>query len=191
MHPAIPDAEISALLPRAQSGEAAAVEALYDLYADRLYRYLLARTGDSETAADLTTEVFFRGLKHIGRFQVQKDCPAASLSGWLYRIAANLAADYHRARRRRPETSLDEHEMTAGSDPDPLAVIEKREAAGRLAQAMEGLTEEQRIVVVGKFGEGMSNRQVAEWLGKSEGAVEALQHRALRALGRLLGVKKG
>ena len=101
----------------AQSGETAAVEALYDLYADRLYRYLLARTGDPDTAADLTTEVFLRGLKHLGRFRPQEDCPAASLSGWLYRIAGNLAADYHRARRRQPEASLDDQEMTASRVP--------------------------------------------------------------------------
>ena len=90
MHPPITDEQILSLVPRCQRGEAAALEQLYDLYADRLYRYLLTRTRDGEIAADLTTEVFVRVLQRIGGFRLNRARPAASTSAWLYRIAANL-----------------------------------------------------------------------------------------------------
>ena len=66
-------------------------------------------------------------------------------------------------------------------------VVEEREATARLSRAVESLSEEQRLVIIGRFGEEMSNAEVARWLGKTEGAVKSLQHRALRALGKLLG----
>ncbi len=190
MHAAIADTKVVSLMPGCQRGEKAALEALYDLYADRLYRYLLARTGDAEVAADLTCELFLRVIKHIGRFQLQADCPAASLSAWLYRIAANLAADYHRRRGKVQQVDLDQQEWLPAREPGPQAAAEQSEAFARLAEAVDQLTEEQRLVVLGRFAEGMSNGQVAAWLGKTEGAVEGLQHRALRALGRVLTGKQ-
>jgi RNA polymerase sigma-70 factor (ECF subfamily) len=189
-HQPITDAQVIPLVPGCQRGEAAAIEGLYDLYADRLYRYLLARAGDPDAAADLTTELFVRVIKHVRGFKLNKSCPAASLSAWLYRIAANLAADYHRERRRRDSASLDETLALPARGPDPQRVAEQRETSARLAAALEQLTEEQRLVVIGKFGEGLSNVEIALLLGKTEGAVESLQHRALRTLGRLLGVKE-
>jgi RNA polymerase sigma-70 factor, ECF subfamily len=187
MDPAIEDAQITALLPGCQRGETAAVEALYDLYADRLYRYLLARVGDADAAADLTTELFVRVIKHVGGFRLNPRRPAASLSAWLYRIAANLAADYHRQQRRAPEVGLSEDLPLPSRVASPHRVAEEREAMAGLSRALESLSEDQRLVIIGKFGEEMSNAEVARWLGKTEGAVKSLQHRALRALGKLLG----
>jgi len=189
MRTAITDEQIESLVPRCQRGEAAAVEALYDLYADALYRYLLARVGDRDAAADLTTELFVRVIRHVGGFRLNTARPAASFSAWLYRIAANLAADHGRARQRLPQVALDVQLPLAGRLPDPQEVVEQRETAGRLAQAMAQLSEDQRRVLLGKFGEEMSNAEVAAWLGKTEGAVKSLQHRALRALGRILGIE--
>jgi RNA polymerase sigma-70 factor (ECF subfamily) len=188
---AIEDSQILALIPACQRGDAGAVEALYDFYAGRIYRYLLGRTGDADAAEDLTTEVFLRVIEHVRRFRLNAERPAASFSAWLYRIAANLAADHHRARRRQPVSGLEDHDTLASPVPSPHHQAEKREGLERLSAAMEHLTEDQRLVVLGKFGEGMSNAQAAAWLGKTEGAVEALQHRALRTLGRLLGPKQG
>jgi RNA polymerase sigma-70 factor, ECF subfamily len=190
MHAAIADNAVISVLSGCQRGEKAAIEGLYDLYADRLYRYLLARTGEPEVAADLTGELFLRVMKHIGHFKMQADCPAASLSAWLYRIAGNLVTDYYRQQGRRHIVDLDEQESLPAHEPDPQAVVESQESYARLAAALGELTEEQRLVVLGKFGEGMSNGQVAAWLGKTEGAVEGLQHRALRALGRILTGKR-
>jgi RNA polymerase sigma-70 factor, ECF subfamily len=189
MYAAIDDAQVLSLIPACQEGEAGAVARLYDLYADRIYHYVLARTGDPSTAEDLTGEVFLRVVKHVRRFKLDTSRPASSVSAWLYRIAANLVADHHRLRRRRAEVDIDDEPLGLQS-PDPCDEIERREALKRLSGALEQLTEEQRLVVLSKFGEGLSNAQTAAWLGKSEGAIEALQHRALRTLSRLLGTKQ-
>jgi RNA polymerase sigma-70 factor (ECF subfamily) len=187
MQPAITDEQIISLLPQCQRGEAPAVEALYDLYADRLYRYMLARVGDPEVAADLTTELFVRVIRHMGSFRVNERRPAASFSAWLYRIAANLITDHHRQAKRVAQVSLTEELRLTDGEPSPQHLAEQREVFARLQRAMQGLSEEQRLVILAKFGEDMSNAEVAAWLGKSEGAVKSLQHRALQALGRLLG----
>ncbi|MCU0508264.1 MAG: RNA polymerase sigma factor [Anaerolineae bacterium] len=187
MQPAITDEQITSLLPQCQRGEAAAVGALYDLYADRLYRYMLARVGDPEVAADLTTELFVRVIRHMGSFKMNERRPAASFSAWLYRIAANLITDHHRQAKRAAQVSLTEELRLTDGEPSPQHLAEQREVFARLQRAMQGLSEEQRLVILAKFGEDMSNAEVAAWLGKSEGAVKSLQHRALQALGRLLG----
>ncbi len=185
MQPAITDEQILALLPRCQAADQAAVEAVYQLYGDRLYRYLLARTGDPDTAADLSTELFVRMIQHMGRFRLDHRRPAASFSGWLYRIAANLLTDHYRSRSRSP-VALSDDLPAPGRAADPQRLAEQHEVSAGLSAALNQLSEEQRLVIVGKFAEEMSNAEIAAWLGKSEGAVKSLQHRALRTLGRLL-----
>jgi RNA polymerase sigma-70 factor, ECF subfamily len=190
MQPAITDEQLLALIPRCQAADQAAIEAVYHLYGDRLYRYLLARTGDPDAAADLSTELFVRMIQHIGRFRLKRDRPAASFSGWLYRIAANLLTDHYRSRGRTPGALHDT--LPAPDDAtDPQRYAEQQETSAQLAAALEQLSEEQRLVILGKFAEEMSNAEVAVWLGKSEGAVKSLQHRALRTLGRLLAPTQG
>lgn len=106
VQPAITDEIIAALVTSCQIGETAAIGQLYDVYADRLYRYLLARVGNSDTAADLTTELFLWVIKSIGAFRLKWDRPAATVSAWQYRIAVNLIAEHYRARRRVPWLGL-------------------------------------------------------------------------------------
>ena len=189
IQPAITNEQIISLIPDCQRGDAAAMEALYDLYADRLYRYLLARVGNADIAADLTTELFLRVIKHIPRFRLNPDRPASSFSAWLYRIAANLVTDHHRAANRLQQVALESEAPLLADTPDPYQRSERQERVARLAQALTELSEDQRLVILGKFGEGMSNAEVAEWLGKTEGAIKSLQHRALRALGRILSAE--
>lgn len=190
MQAAITDEQITSLVPACQRGDVAALEALYELYADRLYRYALARVGDADIASDLTTELFVRVIKKIGSFRLNPRRPAASFSAWLYRIAANLITDHHRQSRRVTQVSLSEELRLPASGPNPHRTIEQRELLARLGNAIARLSEEQRLVILGKFGEDMSNAEVATWLGKTEGAVKSLQHRALQALGRLLGAEE-
>jgi RNA polymerase sigma-70 factor (ECF subfamily) len=185
----ITDQQIIPLLKGCQRGEAAAAEAIYDLYADRMYRYFLAHTGDAHTAEDLTGELFLRMIEHIGRFRVNAARPGASFSAWMYRIAANLTTDHHRRSRRYVDAPEDE-ELVGPGAPDPAQAAERREAMAALSGAMQQLTEEQRLVLIARFGEGLSNREVAELLGKNEGSVESMQHRALRRLGGLLRGKR-
>ncbi|MEA3336175.1 MAG: RNA polymerase sigma factor [Chloroflexota bacterium] len=186
MHRAITDQEITTLVLRCQRGEVDAVETLYELYADRLYRYLLARTGEPDVATDLTTELFVRVIDRISRFKLNRRRPAASVSAWLYRIAANMVTDHYREQQRLPQVSLNEQWPLPATRGNPEKVTEKQEEFELLSQAMTALSEDQRLVIIGKFGEDMSNAEVAAWLGKTEGAVKSLQHRALRAMARFL-----
>ena len=186
MQPAITDDLVAALVLGCQRGEAAALEQLYDLYADRIYRYLLLRVGDADTAADLTTELFLRVIKSIDAFRLDLERPAATVSAWLYRIAANLAAQHFRAQRRTSWLGLDDFEAHAAAEASPPVLAEQKEELSQLAHAVAKLNEEQRLVITGKFVETMSNAEIAAWLGKTEGAVKSLQHRALRSLARLL-----
>jgi RNA polymerase sigma-70 factor, ECF subfamily len=187
MQPAIADTQIASLLPGCQRGESAAVEALYDLYADRLYRYILVRVGDADAAADLCTELFVRVIQHVGGFRLNQQRPAASFSAWIYRIAANLVSDHHRQQKRNTELSLTDNLSMTAPEPGPMHQAERMETFASLGSAISKLSEDQRLVILAKFGEDMSNAEVASWLGKSEGAVKSLQHRALQTLGRLLG----
>ena len=189
MYTAISDTQVLTLIPACQRGDAGAVEGLYDLYADRIYHYVLARTGDVSASEDVTADVFLRVIQHVHRFKLDTTRPSASVSAWLYRIAANLVADHHRARQRRPTVNIEEDVPLVSAAPDPLQQADRREALERLSGALEKLTEDQRLVILCKFGEDMSNAQAADCLGKTEGAIEALQHRALRTLCRLLGAK--
>jgi RNA polymerase sigma-70 factor (ECF subfamily) len=186
MLPAITDEQIASLLPKCKQGDANALEALYELFADRIFRYLVARSGEPELAAELANEVFVRVMGSLGRFTLNQDRPAASFSAWIYRISANLLADHYRRGRRLAIVPAEEREMGQAHVPGPQGGAEQAEALRALATAMGRLSEEQRLVIVGRFGEGMSSAEMAAWLGKSEGAVKALQHRALHALGRLL-----
>jgi RNA polymerase sigma-70 factor, ECF subfamily len=85
-------------MPACQRGDAGAVARLYDLYADRIYRYVLARTGDPHAAENLTADVFLRVVQHVQRFKLDATRHASSVSAWLYQIAGNLVANYHRTR---------------------------------------------------------------------------------------------
>ena len=108
MYAAIDDTQVLNLIPACQRGDAGAIEGLYDLYADRIYHYVLARTGDVSAAEDLTAEVFLRVIQHVQRFKLDRTRPSSSVSAWLYRIAANLVTDFHRLRQRRPTVSIED-----------------------------------------------------------------------------------
>lgn len=182
----ITDQQVTDLLAGRQHNGRMVVEGLYDLYADRLFRYLLARVGDPDTADALTTEVFIRAMRYLDSYRLNPDHPAAALSAWLYRIAGSIAANYRRTQRRRPQTCELAEWLEANQTPDPAQQAAELEALETLSQAISQLSEDQRWVIVGKFGEEMSNAEIGHLLGKTEGAIKSLQHRALRTLARLL-----
>ena len=154
---------------------------IYDEYFGRIYSYIYHRLGDSRVAEDLTADVFLRMVESVKAEKAWQ----SSLTGWLYRIAHNLVIDYYRRQSKRDGPSLDERLVAAVESPslrmDTLLVQDQ------LRAAIQTLTEEQQQVVVLKFVEDLNNAEVAEVLGKTEGAVKALQHRALIALRRVLG----
>lgn len=169
-----------ALLRRAQQHDQAASGEIYDRYARRIHRYIYHRTGDANLADDLTGDVFVRMLEAARSNHFAQ----TSLQAWLYRIAHNLVIDYYRRRPEAPDLPL---ESTIGAIADgPASTVEMWLAHERLRNSMKLLTEEQRQVILLRFGEGLSAAEVAEVLGKAETAVWALQHRALAALRRVM-----
>jgi RNA polymerase sigma-70 factor (ECF subfamily) len=165
------------LVERAQQGDRDALEELYLLHFDRIYSYLHMSVGNRHDAEDLTTQTFLKMLEAIGRFRFQ----AAPFSAWLFRIAHNLAMDHFRASRRwQPEEDVPEPH---GSE-QVSAEEEALHSIGRksMLELIEGLSHEQQQVLTLKFVFNFGNGEVATILGKTEGAIKSLQHRALVSL---------
>ncbi len=172
--------EDNSLLDRVQEYDLPAIGEVYDRYAGRIYNYIYYRLGDTQLAEDLTGAVFIKMLEAI---QSSKSWQV-SFSGWLYRIAHNLVVDHFRRTQQDRAAPLDER-IVAG-DQDPVKTVERRLENDRLRLAIGQLTEEQRQVITYKFVEDLTNAQVAEIMGKTEGAIKSLQFRALASLRRIL-----
>jgi RNA polymerase sigma-70 factor (ECF subfamily) len=174
------DLELRKLIMSAKSGDAGAFGELYTRYAGLILRYLYARLREQESAQDLTQEVFVRVIKGIGGFEFRGE---KSFLGWLYTIAGNVLIGQAR-RKRAISTPLDESlELVDPHGQDAVHSIFDRVA---LEQAINQLTEDQQQVLMLKFFADMTNQEIATTLGRTEGAVKALQHRALHALQQIL-----
>ena len=166
-----------ALVERAQLGHRDALEELYLLHFDRIYSYLHLSVGNRHDAEDLTTQTFLRMLEAINRFRWRE----VPFSAWLFRIAHNLAMDHFRANRRvQPEEEPPEPPGSEESSAEDQAFRLLGHAG--MVELIEKLSPEQRQVLTLKFLYGFANIEVASILGKSEGAVKSLQHRALASL---------
>ena len=168
------------LLERARQLDEAALGELYDRYAPRIYAYIYRRVGDAQLAEDLAGGVFLRVVQAIHARRVWH----TSFRAWLYRIAHNVVADNYR--RQRPVVELELDEGLVAAEDDPVSAVAKRLSRQRLRTAISCLTLDQQQVLALRFGEGMTAREAAQVMGKSVGAVEALQHRALAALRRVI-----
>jgi RNA polymerase sigma-70 factor (ECF subfamily) len=170
----------STLLSRARAYDPVALAELYDLYAPTMYAYIYRRVGDPALAEDLTGELFLRVLRAI--------CDGVawrrSFNAWVYRAAHNLVVDHYRRSHRAEQVPLDESATAGGRPPDKA--IESRFEEERLRRALERLTPQQQEVLALRFGEGLTAREVGELIGKTTGAVEALQRRGLAALRRIM-----
>jgi len=169
--------DLRRLVGLAQDGDREALEALYLLHFDRIYSYLHLSVGNRHDAEDLTTQTFLKMLEAIGRFRWQ----SAPFSAWLFRIAHNLAMDHFRASKRwQPEEEVPEPDGAHESSAEEEAL----QSIGRksMLQLIEDLSSEQQQVLTLKFVFNFSNGEAAAILGKTEGAVKSLQHRALASL---------
>jgi RNA polymerase sigma-70 factor, ECF subfamily len=169
--------DLRPLVGLAQDGDREALEALYLLHFDRIYSYLHLSVGNRHDAEDLTTQTFLKMLEAIGRFRWQ----SAPFSAWLFRIAHNLAMDYFRASKRwQPEEEVPEPDGVHESSAEEEAL----QSIGRksMLRLIEDLSNEQQQVLTLKFVFNFSNGEAATILGKTEGAVKSLQHRALASL---------
>jgi RNA polymerase sigma-70 factor (ECF subfamily) len=171
----------AALLKRAKQYDEEALEEIYEEYAPRIYGYIYRRVGDSMAAESMVGEVFARMLNAIQSQQPWR----TSFRGWLYRIAHNLIVDHHRSQPDDPVLPLESQSVTAEGDPDD--VLRDKITRERLLSAVRQLTLGQQQVLVLRFGEGLTARETAAVMEKSVSAVEALQHRGLASLRRILG----
>src|SRR5207302_11001138 len=168
---------VRGLVERGQHGDREALEELYLLHFDRIYSYLHMSVGNRHDAEDLTTQTFMRMLESIKRFRWR----SAPFSAWLFRIAHNLAMDHFRASRRwQPEEEIPEPR----DEIEPSAEVAAMQSIGRqsMLELIEGLSTEQQQVLTLKFVFTLPNAEVATILGKTEGAIKSLQHRALVSL---------
>ncbi len=144
-----------------------------------VYRYAWWNTGSREDAEDITSEAFYRAFRHLDRY----DPDRASFYTWIMRIAHNLVIDHRRGRSGHFQVELD-RDMAA--EEELGEELQREEERRVLREAMGALTEEQRQVLVLKYVMEMKNAEIGKVLGRREGAVNALHHRALRKLGRIL-----
>lgn len=165
---------------RAQSFDEDALKSLYETYYPKIYGYAFLQMGDIQAAEDLASDVMLKMIESIRSYKF-KGLP---FGAWVFRIARNRLIDLHRRRRRRGEVDLSE--TLAGTLASPQSMAERALERGQLQVAMKHLTDEQRQVIVLKFIQGFDNRSIGRIMGRSEGAIKSLQHRALNALRRVL-----
>jgi RNA polymerase sigma-70 factor (ECF subfamily) len=157
---------------------------LYERYIDKIYNYVYYRTGNHHDAEDLTAKVFFQALNHIPRY-VQRGAP---FSSWLYRIAHNLVANWHRDRSRRQVVSLDRLASVARQGEDgPFEHAAQSEQRDELLTAIRRLPGDRQQLLILKFVERLPNAEIGQIMGRSEGAIKSLYHRTLVALRQELG----
>lgn len=173
------------LVQRAQAGDADAFGELYDRYVDMVYRYVYYRVSSAQLAEDLTSETFLRALRRISSFTWQ----GRDVGAWFVTIARNLIADHYKSGRYRLEMTTDDVSVSAGAalsvDGPEGAVLEAMQNKV-LLEAIKKLNPEQQECVVLRFLQGLSVAETAQAMGKNDGAIKALQYRAIRTLGRLL-----
>lgn len=168
------------LVRRAQQYEEDAIKQLYETYYPKIYNYAFMQMGDIQAAEDLASDVMLKMIESIQSYKFR----GLPFGAWVFRIARNRLIDLHRRRKRRGEVDLTETLSTALANPQALA--ERALERGQLQVALKHLTDEQRQVILLKFIEGFDNRSVGKLMGRSEGAIKSLQHRALGALRRIL-----
>ena len=174
----MPESEEQDILLSASQGNLEAFGVLYEKYVERIFNYVYYRTGNVHDAEDLTARVFYRALHHIHTY-TDRGVP---FSAWLYRIAHNLVANWHRDRSRHQEIPLsDAPTIHYKGEPPEVALMQTQERDALLRLIRQLPSERQHLLIL-KFLEHMSNAEIGKTMGRSEGAVKSLYHRTLLAL---------
>lgn len=176
--------EEAALVLRAQS-EPMAFGILYERYIDRVYAYIYHRVGNAQDTEDLTARTFYRALDKLHTYE-DRGLP---FSAWLFRIAHNLVANWHRDRGRRRFLSLDKLWSHSREGDTPEEHIEQEERHEALWEAIDSLPDDRRNLLLYKFSSRLSNLEIGEMMNKSESAIKSLYFRTLAALRKELETK--
>jgi len=167
-----------ALLVERAKEDPAAFGVLYKRYVKKIYNYIYYRTSNHHDAEDLTARTFYRALSNLDGYE-NRGFP---FSAWLYRIAHNLVANWHRDRSRRQMIPLDELVLASRPKTDPHRLIEANEEQETLLRAIRQLPADRQQLLILKFVEKMSNAEIGQVIGRSEGAIKSLYHRTLVSL---------
>lgn len=180
----MPDTEIKddVVLSKASKGDLEAFGVLYEKYVDRIFNYIYYRTGNVNDAEDLTARVFQRALHHIGSY-TDRGVP---FSAWLYRIAHNLVANWHRDRSRNQEIPLNEAPLLSKGEL-PESTLVRTQEQDALLRMIRSLPPDRQQLLILKFVDHMSNTEIGAIMGRSEGAVKSLYHRTLLFLRDQIG----
>jgi RNA polymerase sigma-70 factor (ECF subfamily) len=165
-------------LARASEGSREAFGVLYDRYAERIYNYIYYRTGNKHDAEDLTARVFFRAMRHITNYQDR----GVPFSAWLYRIAHNLVANWHRDNSRRQQVSLDDDYQISSGVNHPETELIRTEEQTVLLRVISKLPDDRQQLLILKYVEHMSNAEIGQIMERTEGAIKSLYHRTLISL---------
>jgi len=166
------------VLVQASQGDQEAFGALYERYVSRIYNYIYYRTGNQHDAEDLTARVFYRAMRHIVNYQ-DRGLP---FSAWLYRIAHNLVANWHRDNSRKKEIPLDETFTIKHFGDHPETKVLKAEDQDALLDLIRTLPADRQQLLILKFVEHLPNAEIGQIMGRTEGAIKSLYHRTLLAL---------
>jgi len=174
----LPESSDQALLARAARGDREAFGALYERYVSRIYSYIFYRTGNHHDAEDLTARVFFRAMRHIGNYKDH----GVPFSAWLYRIAHNLVANWHRDNSRRPEFFLGDGFPILQDWEHPEWALLQAEEQEILLRTIRRLPADRQQLLILKFVDHLSNAEIGQIMGRTEGAIKSLYHRTLITL---------
>lgn len=177
----LPLQDEESIIRRAQQLDTEAFTQLYEAYFDKIYRYLAIRVRNEYEAEDMTQQVFMKVLHSISSYK-RKGVP---FSSWLYRIAHNLLVDYLRQQNKKATVDIEGLQLPYTGD-DPQNLMDQQVDIDELKKATKKLTPAQQEVLSLRFAGELSIAQCAEIMGKSEGAVKALQHSAVLALRKAL-----
>ncbi len=179
----VPKEEFAAWIARARDLDPGAWDELYRFAFPQVYRYVAAKVRVASEAEDIAEEVFVGALQSVASLRATDE---SGFLAWLFQIARNKMADHLRRQYRRPSEPLDPEVEISDPSPTPEEEALRSDEARSLREALSELTSEQREVIILKFALGYDNARAAAILGKSSGAINQLQHRALLALGRIL-----
>lgn len=170
--------EESDLIHKSVEGDKVAFGELYQRYVERIYNYCYYRMGNHQDAEDLTARVFMRALGHIANY----DERGVPFSAWLYRIAHNLIANWHRDNKRHKVISIDEYIVSPNPEDAPELMTEYLEEQESLMAVVRTLPEDRQQLLFLKFVERLSNAEIGAMMNRTEGAIKSLYHRTLSAL---------
>jgi RNA polymerase sigma-70 factor (ECF subfamily) len=173
------------LLDQAIAGNEVAFGELYQLNIEKIYNYIYYRTGNKNDAEDLTARVFQRALKHITKYKKTK----VPFSAWLYRIAHNLVANWYRDSKRKKEVPIEDHGYLTVKSDVPEKEIEKKQEVEELLQLIHDLPHDRQMLLILKYVEDLTNCEIGQIMGKSEGAIKSLYHRTLIELRDIIKIK--